>query len=75
MKKIPKKYAQLLFTIYTSALMSLIISAVLIAINTGIDTTYPHRLLRAWATAWPIAFTSLALIRPLISRLVQWSTA
>ena len=37
MKKLPKKYAGLLFTFYTSAMMVLIVSGVLVALNTGLD--------------------------------------
>ena len=35
MKKLPKKYAGLLFTFYTSAMMVLIVSGVLVALNTS----------------------------------------
>ena len=44
MKKLPKKYAGLLFTFYTSAMMVLIVSGVLVALNTGLDAGYPARL-------------------------------
>ena len=37
MKKLPKKYAGLLFTFYTSAMMVLIVSGVLVALNTGLS--------------------------------------
>lgn len=40
MKKLPKKYAGVLFSFYASAVMVLIVSAVLVALNTDIDAGY-----------------------------------
>lgn len=72
MKKLPKKYAGVLFSLYASAVMVLIVSAVLVALNTGIDAGYPLRLLKAYFITWPIAFASLLLVRPLV---VRWVAA
>lgn len=69
MKKLPKKYAGVLFSLYASAVMVLIVSAVLVALNTGIDAGYPLRLLKAYLITWPVAFASLLLVRPLV---VKW---
>jgi len=72
MKKLPKKYAGVLFSLYASAVMVLIVSGVLVALNTGIDAGYPLRLLKAYLITWPVAFASLLLVRPLV---VKWVTA
>ena len=72
MKKLPKKYAGVLFSLYASAVMVLIVSAMLVALNTGIDAGYPLRLLKAYLITWPVAFASLLLVRPLV---VKWVTA
>lgn len=69
MKKLPKKYAGVLFSLYASAVMVLIVSGVLVALNTGIDAGYPLRLLKAYLITWPVAFASLLLVRPLV---VKW---
>ena len=69
MKKLPKKYVGVLFSLYASAVMVLIVSAVLVALNTGIDAGYPLRLLKAYLITWPVAFASLLLVRPLV---VKW---
>ena len=69
MKKLPKKYAGVLFSLYASAVMVLIVSAMLVALNTGIDAGYPLRLLKAYLITWPVAFASLLLVRPLV---VKW---
>ena len=72
MKKLPKKYAGVLFSLYASAVMVLIVSGVLVALNTGIDAGYPLRLLKAYLIPWPVAFASLLLVRPLV---VKWVAA
>ena len=72
MKKLPKKYAGVLFSLYASAVMVLIVSGVLVALNTSIDAGYPLRLLKAYLITWPVAFASLLLVRPLV---VKWVAA
>lgn len=54
--------------------MALIMSSVLVALNTGIDSGWPMRTLRAYAVGWPVAFASILTIRPLVVKLVAWST-
>lgn len=75
MKKLPKKYAGVLFSLYASAVMVLIVSAVLVALNTGINAGYPLRLLKAYLITWPVAFASLLLVRPLVVKWVAASVA
>lgn len=74
MKKLPKKYAGIAFAFYASAIMVLIVSAVLVALNTGVDAGYPARLARAYLITWPVAFASLLAVRSLVVKLVNWST-
>lgn len=74
MKKLPKKYASLAFTFYATAMMAFIMSAFLVAFNTGIDSGWPMRTLQAYVLAWPMAFISLLTVRPLVVKLVAWST-
>ena len=75
MKKRPKKYAGVLFSFYASAVMVLIVSAVLVALNTGIDAGYPLRLLKSYLITWPVAFASLLGVRPLVVKWVAASVA
>lgn len=74
MKKLPQKYAGIAFAFYASAIMVLIVSGVLVGLNTGVDTGYPARLARAYLITWPIAFASLLAVRPLVVKLVDRST-
>jgi hypothetical protein len=73
MRKLPKRYAGLLFSLYTSAMMVLIVSGVLVALNTGLDAGYPLRFVKAYLLTWPIAFASLLAVRPLVVKLVAAS--
>ena len=75
MKKLPKKYAGVLFSFYASAVMVLIVSAVLVALNTGVDAGYPLRLLKSYLITWPVAFASLLGVRPLVVKWVAASVA
>ena len=75
MKKLPEKYAGVLFSFYASTVMVLIVSAVLVALNTGIDAGYPLRLLRSYLITWPVAFASLLGMRPLVVKWVAASVA
>ena len=54
--------------------MVLIVSGVLVALNTGVGAGYPARLARAYLITWPVAFASLLAVRPLVVKLVGWST-
>ena len=60
---------------YASAVMVLIVSAVLVALNTGIDAGYPLRLLKSYLITWPVAFASLLGVRPLVVKWVAASVA
>ena len=75
MKKLPKKYAGVLFSFYASTVMVLIVSAVLVALNTGFDADYPLRLLKSYLITWPVAFASLLGVRPLVVKWVAASVA
>ncbi|MDO4641255.1 MAG: DUF2798 domain-containing protein [Neisseria sp.] len=74
MKKISKKYTGWVATFYTTLLMSLLMCILLVAINTDIDSGYFIRVLKAWELAFPAAFFIFPTLRPLIAKLVEWST-
>lgn len=74
MKKIPAKYSGIVFTFYATMLMAFIMSAVLVALNNGVNSEWLPRTLRSYALAWPIAFVSLLTVRPLVMKMTRWST-
>jgi len=57
-----KKYSQFLFILVMGFLMSLLMTLIITYINTGMDSDYVNRFLKAWAVSLPIAIaTSLFL--------------
>jgi MFS family permease len=68
--KLPPKYSPLMF-VGMSLFMSLVMSGVITAINTGLADVYLWRWSKAWAIAMPLAFVVGALFRPVAHKLVQ----
>lgn len=69
--KLPRKYAQIAFAFYMSAIMAMLMCIVIIAINTGVTGNYISRVLEAYKLAMPTAFMFLQLVRPLVMKLVE----
>ena len=67
---IPKRYTQLVFAFYMAAIMSFLMSTVLVALNTGLQGNYFMRVLRAYIIAMPVGFCCVILVRPLVNKLV-----
>ena len=67
---IPKRYTQLVFAFYMAAIMSFLMSAVLVALNTGLQGNYFMRVLRAYIIAMPVGFFCVIIVRPLVNKLV-----
>lgn len=73
MKKIPKKYTPVVFSLYMAAIMAFLMSAVLVAVNTGLAGDYIWRVVRAYVIAGPIAFFCILVVRPLVQKLCAWT--
>ncbi|MDO4894201.1 DUF2798 domain-containing protein [Moraxella sp.] len=70
---IPKKYTPFVFAFYMAGIMAFLMSAVLVAVNTGVGGNYVVRVLGAYLVAFPIAFCCVIFVRPLVVRLVEWT--
>ncbi len=72
---ISKKYAQPLFMIFMSFGMSVIMSGVVVAVNTGVSDGFFFRWGYSLMFAYPIAliaaFTLAPLIRPLVNKIAS----
>ncbi|WP_334108552.1 DUF2798 domain-containing protein [Methylobacillus sp.] len=55
-----------------SAVTSLIVSAVILALRGVPALLFLHQWARAFITAWPVVFLSIILIAPRIDRLLDW---
>ena len=66
-----KKYSQLLFVLLMGFLMSLLMTLIITYINTGMDSFYPNRFLKAWTVSLPIAIITSLLLGPIAKKFVD----
>ncbi|HRE15576.1 MAG TPA: DUF2798 domain-containing protein [Rhodocyclaceae bacterium] len=71
MKKLPSRFAPILFGFVLSGLMSCIVSGIATLRAVGLVTTFPQLWVGAWLTAWAVAFPIVLFAAPLTRRLVQ----
>ncbi len=67
----PKKYSNLIFVLIMGFGMSLFMTLIITYINTGIDSDYPRRFLKAWSIGLPIAIATSLLVGPIAKRFVD----
>ena len=67
----PKKYSQLLFVLIMGFLMSLLMTLIITYINTGLDSDYANRFLKAWTVSLPIAIATSLFLGPITKRFVD----
>ena len=72
---ISKKYSQTLFMIFMSFGMSVIMSGVVTAVNTGMIDGFSERWFHSFLFAFPVAlfadFTLAPVIRPFVNRIAS----
>ena len=72
---ISKKYSQHLFMIFMSFGMSVIMSGVVTAVNTGVSNGFLERYFNSWLFAFPVAlfavFTLAPSMRPLVNKIAS----
>ena len=69
-----KKYSNLIFVLIMGFGMSLFMTLIITYINTGIDSDYPRRFLKAWSIGLPIAIATSLLVGPIAKRFVDQIT-
>ena len=69
-RKLPRRFGPAVFAFYMSAIMALLMSAVIVAANAGVGPGFAQRVLSAYQLAMPVAFCCVMLVRPLVMRLV-----
>ena len=68
---ISKKYSQFLFVLIMGFLMSLLMTLIITFVNTGMDSYYINRFLKAWAVSLPIAIGTALLVGPFAKKFVD----
>lgn len=69
--KLPHKLTSIAFAAYMAGIIAFVMSAVLTAINTGMGAGFLWRTLHAYAVAFPVAFTCVVVLRPVVVFLVK----
>lgn len=72
---IPARYAPLLFSALLSAIMVCVVSAFVLVTTQDIHPGLPAQWVRSCMTTWPIAFPTVAVVAPLVRKIVGRLTA
>ena len=67
----PKKYTNLLFILIMGFGMSLMMTLIITYINTGMDSEYINRFLKAWVVSLPIAIVAALFVGPITKNFVD----
>ena len=67
----PKKYSNLLFILIMGFGMSLMMTLIITYINTGMDSEYINRFLKAWVVSLPIAIAAALIVGPITKNFVD----
>ena len=70
-----KKYSNLIFILIMGFGMSLFMTLIITYINTGIDSEYTQRFLKAWAVSLPIAIITSLVVGPPTKKFVDKITS
>jgi len=73
--RIPARFAPILFSALLSAIMVAIVSAFVLVTAQGVHAGLPAQWLRSCLTTWPVAFPTVAVVAPLVRRIVGRLTA
>ena len=68
--RIPTRFAPIVFSALLSAIMVCVVSAFVLATTQGLHADLATQWLRSCATTWPVAFPTVAIVAPLVRRIV-----
>jgi hypothetical protein len=72
--RIPARFAPILFSALLSAIMVCIVSAFVLLVSQGVHAGFVEHWVKSCATTWPVAFPTVAIVAPLVRRVVAWMT-
>jgi hypothetical protein len=73
--RIPARHAPILFSALLSAIMVCVVSAFVLTTTQGLHPGLAAQWLKSCATTWPVAFPTVAVVAPLVRRIVARLTA
>jgi Protein of unknown function (DUF2798). len=72
--RIPARFAPILFSALLSAIMVCVVSAFVLLVSQGVHAGFAGHWVRSCLTTWPVAFPTVAVVAPLVRRVVGWMT-
>jgi len=73
--RIPARYSPWLFSAILSAIMVGVVTAFVLLMSQGFSSSFGRQWLSSCLTTWPVAFPTVAVVAPLVRRLVAAITA
>lgn len=68
--RIPVRFAPILFSALLSAIMVCVVSAFVLLVSQGVHAGFAADWVRSCITTWPVAFPTVAVVAPLVRRMV-----
>ncbi len=69
--RVSRRYRHVVFAVAMSLVTTLIISGVITGLNAGLDHQFFGHWITGFFVAWPIVFTVILVIAPLVSKFVD----
>ncbi|WP_036303010.1 DUF2798 domain-containing protein [Methylotenera sp. L2L1] len=69
--KVPKRHSHLVFAFFMAAIMAILMSAIIVAVSSGVNAGYLQRVIHAYTLAMPSAFICVLFVRPVVVKLVS----
>ncbi len=73
MQKLSQRFTPVAFAFFMAVMMGCLMSFTIVAVQTGVSFGYLGRVLHTYASAVPVAFLSILLVRPLVARMVSFT--
>lgn len=73
--RIPVRFAPILFSALLSTIMVAVVSGFVLVTSQGVHSGFPAQWARSCLTTWPVAFPTVAVVAPLVRRVVARVTA
>jgi hypothetical protein len=72
---IPRRYSNILFSLFLSGMMSLLVSGITTLRTAPLDAAFVPGWLASWLASWAIAFPAVMIVAPVARRMVARLTA
>jgi len=71
LRRIPRRFAPVVFGLVLSGLMSFLVSGIATARAVPVDSEFLRSWMSAWGSSWAVAFPAVLVVAPVVRRLVD----